>query len=190
MRPPTLQFSTNRSDALFSFHDAKARGATGSGRPNRALTLQSCRTGGPNLCESGETSTVSARPAPGPATRQNLKTRRTQGAPRVVIIWVDRCDEVFGKRVPIEVNRGLSPLQTAINGDPAMSDFRTADSSTGGRGRYALQFSARPRLRCVPMEVNQGLLPLQTAMNGDPAMSDFQTVDALTRAHQQREFRT
>ena len=50
-------------------HDDKARGATGSGRRSHAMTFQSCRTGGPNPCESTATSTGSARPADGFAGR-------------------------------------------------------------------------------------------------------------------------
>ena len=70
-------------------HDDKARGATGSGRRSHAMTFQSCRTGGPNPCESTATSTGSARPALGFATHQRLRACRTRGTPRSVNVRVD-----------------------------------------------------------------------------------------------------
>ncbi len=49
----------------------------------------------------------------------------------------------LGKRAPMDVNQGLLPLQTALNGDPAMSDFQTAGTLTG------FTFSCPPSLGAV-----------------------------------------
>jgi hypothetical protein len=46
---------------------------------------------------------------------------------------------LFSKRTPFDVNQGLSPLQTALNGNPAMSDFqRLLPLQTASNGNPAM----------------------------------------------------
>jgi len=86
------------------------------------------------------------------------------------------------KRMPFAVNQGLSPLQTASNGNSAMSDFqRLSPLQTALNGNPTM--SDFQRLSPLQTAINGNpamsdfprLLPLQTALNGNPAMNDFQT---------------
>jgi len=133
--------------------------AAGSSHPNHALNLTDRLNGAPNPC--GFLACALAPPSPPP----------------------------LGKRMPFDANGRLLPIQTASNGDSAMSDFQRLlplqAAINGNRAMSDFQ-------RLLPLQTAsngdsamsdfQRLLPLQTAINGNPAMSDFQTADpSITR---------
>jgi len=90
-------------------------GATGSGRPNSAMTFQSCPTGGSNPCESAPTSTGASAELNGwvvvPALARLL---------RVVTVW---CPS--GQRASMSDNRaGRHRYETEITAIPHWTPTR------------------------------------------------------------------
>jgi len=169
-RPPPLpevspMHAPNVSaNAIFDCQEFKSPCAAGSRRPNHPVNLTNRLTGAPNPCDFF--GRALAPPSPPP----------------------------LGKRMPFDANGRLLPLQTASNGDSAMSDFqRLLPLQTAINGNPAMNDFQRllPLQTAIngdpPMSDSQRLLPLQTAINGNPAMSDFRTADPSIRRPGQHE---